>query len=147
MFDGLPVESIVANMALLGYDPRRYYPHGRASFEALARGFELGPHDLSFRCNLITTRDGRISDFTAGLIPDEKAHPLLWGLDFGDLGVAYDLHPGQSYRNLLLLRNAGVSPADISLAPPHEHIGRPFEQCLCRGLTPSCRKQIGRAHV
>ncbi|MFQ5631972.1 MAG: phosphoglycerate mutase, partial [bacterium] len=48
IFPNLPVGSIVANMGILGYDPYQFYPHGRASFEALAKGITLDDGDLAF---------------------------------------------------------------------------------------------------
>ena len=67
-FSDLPCGSPVANLAILGYDPHRYHPNGRSSFEALAAGTRLRPGDLSFRCNLVTISDDqRIADFT-GLV-------------------------------------------------------------------------------
>jgi 2,3-bisphosphoglycerate-independent phosphoglycerate mutase len=51
--DGMDPGSDVAQMSLLGYDPRKYYT-GRAPIEAVARNVQLSPDDWVFRCNLIT---------------------------------------------------------------------------------------------
>ena len=59
--------SDVATLSLFGYDPEQYYT-GRAPLEAAAMGIELGPDDWAVRCNLMTVRDGRLADFTAGHI-------------------------------------------------------------------------------
>ena len=39
IYPGLPMGSIVANLGILGYNPLRYYPNGRASFEAFSEFF------------------------------------------------------------------------------------------------------------
>ena len=63
--------SDVATLSLFGYDPERYYT-GRAPLEAAAMGIPLGPDDWAIRCNLMTIRDGRMTDFTAGHITSEE---------------------------------------------------------------------------
>src|SRR3989304_6862607 len=50
---GMEPGSDVAQMSLLGYDPRRYYS-GRAPIEAVARNIALSMDDWGFRCNLVT---------------------------------------------------------------------------------------------
>jgi 2,3-bisphosphoglycerate-independent phosphoglycerate mutase len=130
-YPGLPVGSIVANMAILGYDPRRYYPAGRASFEALAHQIELDDNDLAFRCNLIhVDSEGRISDFTAGQIPSETAKHMIAGIIRPQ---DMELYPGISYRNLLVWRGMGCDPEEIKVHPPHENIGRHYREILPRG--------------
>ena len=78
-FPGFPVESMVCIMGLLGYDPIKYYPSGRASFEAMAKGIPLKSNDIILRCNLITIDKDKqiIKDFTAGLIEDSHARALI----------------------------------------------------------------------
>ena len=68
--------SDVATLSLLGYDPERYYT-GRAPLEAAAMGIELGPDDWAIRCNLMTVRDGRLADFTAGHITSPEGRALI----------------------------------------------------------------------
>ena len=76
--------SDVATLSLLGYDPERYYT-GRAPLEAAAMGIELGPDDWAVRCNLMTIRDGKLTDFTAGHIT-ECRRPVLDRSDPGRAG-------------------------------------------------------------
>lgn len=54
--EGLKPGSDVANMAVLGFDPRKYYT-GRSPIEAVAMGIELKPTDVTLRCNLVTLSD------------------------------------------------------------------------------------------
>ena len=133
VFDDLPVGSIVAALAILGYSPHRYFPNGRASFEASASGIRLGPDDLAFRCNLISVQGGRIVDFTAGLIEDAVARSLV--LNVTQPNAAVELFPGQSYRNTLVYRRAGVPASAFLCAPPHENRGREIEELWVRART------------
>ena len=62
--DGFPPGSDVANLSVVGYDPRRYYT-GRAPLEAASMGVHLGESDIAFRCNLVTIEDGIMRDYSA----------------------------------------------------------------------------------
>lgn len=138
-FAGLPVESAVANMGILGYDPRVHYPSGRASFEALASGIALKENDLVFRCNLVSLDgDLRIRDFTAGLISDADALRVISSISTE--GTPFELYAGQSYRNLLVYRNSTVRANEIVTHPPHIHIGEPIHELRVRGRTAQGEK-------
>jgi len=131
-YPGLPVESAVANMGILGYDPYRFYPTGRASFEALARGIPLETGDIALRCNLISLdSQGAILDFTSRQIPDGEALSLISHLSTGSTGI--EIYSGQSYRNLLILRDAGILAADLVTHPPHLNIGKEWRPLLVSG--------------
>ncbi len=65
---GIRPGSDVANLALLGYDPSRYYT-GRGALEAIGAGIELSSNDVAFRCNFATVDDDfRVEDRRAGRI-------------------------------------------------------------------------------
>lgn len=51
--DGMKPGSDVANMAVMGYDPKKYYT-GRSPLEAASMGIDLAPDDAACRCNLVT---------------------------------------------------------------------------------------------
>ena len=127
--------SDVATLSLFGYDPERYYT-GRAPLEAAAMGHSLGPDDWAIRCNLMTIRDGRLADFTAGHITSEEGAPIIQALqaELGRPNVAF--HPGVSYRNLLIYRGqpgeARFNDQTIT-DPPHDHPGQPAAEHLPRG--------------
>lgn len=134
-YPDLPCGSPVANLAILGYDPHRYHPHGRSSFEALAAGTRLRPGDLALRCNLITvSADERIADFTAGQIETEVAAELVWAYELADTRM--ELYVGQQYRHCLIVRGAHVPPHELELAAPHCHQQAPIAPLLPRGTTP-----------
>jgi 2,3-bisphosphoglycerate-independent phosphoglycerate mutase len=129
-FPGFPIESMVCIMGLLGYEPEQYYPSGRAGFEAMAKGLPLSKNDLILRCNCVTAdlQEQRLTDFTAGLITDSDARKVITQIELPD--PHWELYPGQSYRNVLIIRNAGVNAKAIRCFEPHMHIGRSIHDIL-----------------
>jgi len=138
-FPGFPIESMVCIMGLLGYEPEQFYPSGRASFEAMAKGIPLHPNDLVLRCNTVTADLQRqvLTDFTAGLISDSDARALISQISLP--AEHWELYPGQSYRNILILRNAGVDARTLKCAEPHMHIGKPLKELLPQSSDPQTR--------
>ena len=126
---GMEPGSDVAQMSLLGYDPRRYYT-GRAPIEAVARNVQLSPDDWVFRCNLVTIADGKMADHSAGHISTEEAGKLIDELRslLGDEHVRF--YAGVSYRHLLVFKGLDF---EVQTYPPHDFIGRPIEKILPRG--------------
>jgi len=127
--------SDVATLSLLGYDPERYYT-GRAPLEAAAMGIELGPYDWAVRCNLMTIRDERLTDFTAGHITSAEGQSLIEAIQATVSDVNIEFHPGVSYRNLMIYRGRpGVTPftEETVTDPPHDHPGEPAVDHLPRG--------------
>jgi len=121
--------SDVAQMSLLGYDPRRYYS-GRAPIEAAARNIELAEDDWVFRCNLVTIADGKMQDHSAGHISTEEAGKLIKELDEQLGGKNFRFYTGVSYRHLLVFK---ARDFDVQTYPPHDFIGTPIEKILPRG--------------
>lgn len=116
--EGIGAGSDIANLSILGYDPKKYYT-GRGPIEAASIGVEMGPKDIAFRCNLITEKNGIIEDYCADHISSEEAKKLMEEMNhaFGDIGNFY---PGVSYRNLFLLHD---SNEEINTTPPHDVLG------------------------
>ena len=121
--------SDVAQMSLLGYDPRRYYS-GRAPIEAVARDIKLSMEDWVFRCNLVTIADGQMADHSAGHISTAEAANLIKELDeqLGNEQIRF--HTGVSYRHLLVFK---AMDFDVKTYPPHDHIGTAINKLLPRG--------------
>ena len=118
--------SDVANMAILGYDPRRYYT-GRGPLEALAMGISLEEEDVAFRCSLISTDGERITDHSAGNISNEEAHPLIQLVD-EKLGTRYwRFFPGVGYRHVMVWHEG---PTDVRCMPPHDVVGEQWAKHL-----------------
>jgi 2,3-bisphosphoglycerate-independent phosphoglycerate mutase len=118
----LPAGSDVANLSLLGYNPREHFT-GRAPLEAAAQGIALGPDDWAIRCNLVTIQEQVMRDFTAGHISSAESAVLLNAAQERLGGRHLQFCPGVSYRNLLIYRGRkGQSPfsRDTRTTPPHD---------------------------
>ena len=122
--DSLPPGSDVGNLAVLGYDPEKYYT-GRSPLEAASIGVSLGETDVTVRCNLVTLaeRDGRtvMEDYSAGHITDDDAAAIIEDLKKEFDGEEFSLSQGVSYRHLLLWRGGNSA---ISTTPPHDISGK-----------------------
>lgn len=124
--DGFEAGSDIANLGLLGYDPRTCYT-GRGPLEAASMQIELGPSDIAYRCNLVTVRDGIMADFSAGHISSAEGKELLSSLENTVRSASF--HPGVSYRNLVVLHGGAGSVT----VPPHDIVGRKIVSFLPRG--------------
>jgi 2,3-bisphosphoglycerate-independent phosphoglycerate mutase len=123
---GCEAGSDIANLSILGYDPRVYYT-GRGPIEAAGIGIDLGPGDVAYRCNLVTVRDGRMEDFSAGHIPTSEGASLVSAVAAGLGGIT--LSPGVSYRNLMVVPDGEGAVT----TPPHDIVGQDIEPHLPRG--------------
>jgi 2,3-bisphosphoglycerate-independent phosphoglycerate mutase len=124
--EGLPNGSDVANLSVLGYDPRACL-QGRGVLEAASMGVDLAPDDVAMRCNLLTIDpEGKIKNHSAGHIPTEEAAEIVRDLDRelgggrGDRPARF--HAGVSYRHLLVLPGGWASP-EFDCTPPHDFVG------------------------
>ncbi|MBF0624882.1 MAG: cofactor-independent phosphoglycerate mutase [Magnetococcales bacterium] len=110
--------SDVANLGVLGYDVRHSYS-GRSPLEAAAMGVELGPTDVSFRCNLVSlSADFRImEDFSADHITTPEAVELIQTVERELGSERFRFHPGVSYRHLLVWKDGRD---DLTCVPPHD---------------------------
>jgi 2,3-bisphosphoglycerate-independent phosphoglycerate mutase len=119
--DGFEPGSDVANLSLLGYDPRRYHT-GRAPFEAASMGVKLRHQQVAYRMNLVTlevrTQDEIIMrSHSSGDISTEEARPLVDSLKQGLSRPGIDIYPGVAYRHLLVWEDG---PLDSPTIPPHD---------------------------
>jgi len=137
---GMTPASDVANLAILGYDPVKYYS-GRGPLEAANMGIELNADDVAFRCNLITEDKGVLTDYSAEHIKTKEAQILLEELD-KKLGTAdIKFYGGISYRHLMVIKNGrhfsvGKKEADLTkirCMPPHDMVGQSIKENLPRG--------------
>ncbi len=125
----------MATLSLLGYDPDLYYT-GRAPLEAAAMGVELGPDDWAVRCNLMTIRDERLTDFTAGHITSEEGRSLIAAIQAALGHTNFEFRPGVSYRNLMIYRGrpgTSLFTGETVTDPPHDHPNEPAVEHLPRG--------------
>ena len=124
---GMEAGSDIANLSILGYDPRAVYT-GRGPLEAASMGVELRDGEVAFRCNLIFVENGKIIDFTAGHISSKEAEALLRALNEAEIAPFGRFYPGVSYRNLF------VCPLGEGLksTPPHDIVGRSVKEYLLK---------------
>ena len=120
--DGMYPGSDVANMALLGYDPRRYYT-GRGPIEAVAMGVPLDKGDAAYRCSLVYSDGERMLDYSSGHISTEEARPLIELLDKKLGGGRRKFYPGVQYRHIMAERGG---PVDLKTTPPHDMADHPL---------------------
>jgi 2,3-bisphosphoglycerate-independent phosphoglycerate mutase len=129
---GLPADSAVANLSVMGYDPARYYT-GRSPLEAVSMGIEMGPSDVAFRCNLVTlSEEGPYTektmvDYSAGEISSEEAAPLIESVQAKLGDDLRRFYPGISYRHCMIWRGG---PVGLELSKPHDIQGQPISGYL-----------------
>jgi 2,3-bisphosphoglycerate-independent phosphoglycerate mutase len=120
---GMIPASDVANLSILGYDPRKYYC-GRGPLEAANLGVELGESDVAFRYNTVTVYDDKMVDYSAGHISTKETKALAKILNKKLGSAKYSFYPGVSYRNLLMIRCDSPEEAgklsNITCHAPHD---------------------------
>ncbi len=129
---GLPAGSDVANLAVLGYDPRECYT-GRGPLEAANMGIALSPEDVAFRCNLVTLSgdaDPVMEDFTAGHISSPEAKRIIDDLETAFGSEVFHFYPGVGYRHLLVWKGG---EAGLTVTPPHDITGKATNPYLPQG--------------
>jgi len=143
-----PAGSDITSVAVLGYDPRKYYP-GPGPLEAAGLGVMVGEQDVVFRCTLITVRgergaDGRdrvaeakklgphvvMDDATAGLIDTEQARELLEAVNEQLGSETIQFYPGSGHRHLMVW--VGGKSRAVCL-DPQQLVGRPIAEALPSG--------------
>ena len=119
---GMPPGSDVANLSVLGYDPRKYYS-GRSPLEAVSIGAPLADGDVTFRVNLVTLSDEaeyadkRMLDYSSDEISSEESAQLMAAVQKTLGSDALQFYAGTSYRNLLVWKQGSV---DCQLTAPHD---------------------------
>ncbi len=117
---GQAAGSDTAHMAILGYDPFKYY-RGRGPFEARGVGIDVRPGDVAFRCNFATVDGRKVLDRRAGRIEsgtDELAAAISEGVShIGEVQCIFA--PSVAHRAALVLRGEGLSH-EITPVDPHE---------------------------
>lgn len=127
--EDMPPGSDVANLSVLGYDPKIYYT-GRGPLEARSMGIELNEDEIAYRCNIVTIKDGVMIDYSAGHIPSDSAKELIELIE-KELGTdEIRFYPGVSYRHLMVQKRGGES---LKCTPPHDITGRRYEEYLPEG--------------
>ncbi|HOX54550.1 MAG: cofactor-independent phosphoglycerate mutase [Candidatus Omnitrophica bacterium] len=130
---GMTPASDVANLSILGYDPKKYYT-GRGPLEAANLGVELAEGDVAFRCNLVTIENDKMVDYSAGHITSKEASILIKSLDVKLGSKTIKFYHGVSYRHLMVIKNTqDVDFSRINCTPPHDILGKDIARYLPRG--------------
>ena len=135
---GMYPGSDVANMDLLGYDPRRYYT-GRGPIEALAMGVPMDAGDVAYRCSLASSDGTTLFDNSAGHITTEEARPLI---ELIELKLGSDkrrFYPGVQYRHIMAEKGGSI---DLQTIPPHDFVGQPLAGHWPEGAGAERLKQL-----
>lgn len=133
--DGMKPGSDVANMSVLGFNPKLYYT-GRSPLEAVSMGIELNDTDVTVRCNLVTLSDDEpydkkiMLDYSAGEITTAEAAELINYLKGYFDSDKFRFYPGISYRHCLVVKNGNTGH---ELTPPHDISDRPVTGRLPKG--------------
>ena len=123
--DGMKPGSDVANLAVLGYDPKRNYS-GRSPLEALSVGVTMEPTDVILRCNLVTLSENEpyaektIIDHSSGEISSADADILMDAIRQAFNSEAFQFYSGTSYRHITIWKNGTV----LDFQQPHDHLGQ-----------------------
>ena len=122
LYEGMPTGSDIANLSVLGYDPKKYYT-GRSPIEALGLGIDLCDDDTVFRLNLVSIsteepfEEKVMLDHSSDKITNEEAYELLDALrdEFGSDAISF--HRGVSYRHILIWKGIDYG---YTMKPPHD---------------------------
>lgn len=140
--DGMKPGSDVANLSVLGYNPKEVYT-GRSPLEAGSIGIDLLDTDIATRANLVTVSeepnyaDKTMIDYSAGEISTEEAKVLIDYLAEKLNDDKYKLYSGISYRHCFVTANGKLAG---DLTPPHDITGKPV-----KGHLPT--SEVGKVYL
>ena len=131
--DGISPGSDVANLSVMGYDPKIYYT-GRSPLEAVSMGIDLLPTDVALRCNLVylseaedSYADKTMIDYSSDEISTEEARILIEAVNNELSSENIKFYPGISYRHCLVWSNGKIG---LGCTPPHDILERKVTEYL-----------------
>lgn len=134
--EGMSPGSDTANLAVLGYNPQKYYT-GRSPLEALSIGVDMKRTDVAIRCNIVTLSENeeifeerKIIDHSSSEISTEDAKVLLDAVRNELESDIYKYYLGTSYRHLTIWDHGEV----VELKPPHDILGKVIGEYLPKDL-------------
>lgn len=125
--------SDVANLSVMGYDPRLYYT-GRSPLEAASIGIQMADTDIAMRCNLVTVSDEEnyedktLVDYCADDISTAEGAEIVKALKEAFDCDEFTYYSGVSYRHCLIWHHGLDNIGDLT--PPHDITGRPVKNYL-----------------
>ncbi len=135
LYEGMPTGSDIANLSVLGYDPKKYYT-GRSPIEALGLNIPLCDDDTVFRLNLVSIsidepfEEKIMLDHSSDKITNEEAYELLDALkeEFGSDVISF--YRGVSYRHILIWKGIDYG---YTMMPPHDILEQKITEYLPGG--------------
>ncbi len=125
--DGLKPASDIANLSVLGYDPKHYYT-GRSPLEAVSMGIAMADTDIALRCNLVTLSEEfdysakTMRDYSAGDISTAEAAEIIKSVQEHFGNDLFRFYSGVSYRHCLICHNGTMDLG--TMTPPHDISGK-----------------------
>ncbi len=133
--EGLKPGSDIANMSVLGYNPKECYT-GRSPLEAVSIGVNMADTDIIFRCNLVTLSDEKdyeaktMVDYSAGDISTADATEIIKSVQEHFGNDIFSFYAGVAYRHCLVWKNGTLDLG--SMTPPHDISGRVIGEYLSK---------------
>ena len=133
--EGLKPGSDIANMSVLGYNPKECYT-GRSPLEAVSIGVEMLDSDIIFRTNLVTLSDEKnyedkvMVDYSAGDISTEEAREIIKSVEEHFGNDIYKFYGGVAYRHCLVWHGGTLDLGKMT--PPHDISGRVIGEHLSK---------------
>ncbi len=133
--EGLKPGSDIANMSVLGYNPRDCYT-GRSPLEAVSIGVDMKDTDIIFRTNLVTLSDEEnyedktMVDYSAGDISTEEAREIIKSVEEHFGNDIYKFYGGVAYRHCLVWNNGTLDLGKMT--PPHDISGKVIGEHLSK---------------
>ena len=133
--EGLKPGSDVANLSVMGYDPKICYT-GRSPLEAASIGVDLADTDAALRCNIVTLSDEEnyedktMVDYCAGDISTEEAREIISSVEEAFGNEIFRFYSGVSYRHCLVVKNGTTELG--AMTPPHDISGKVISGYLSR---------------
>ncbi|MBQ8816247.1 MAG: cofactor-independent phosphoglycerate mutase [Lachnospiraceae bacterium] len=130
--EGMKPGSDVANLAVLGYNPKENYS-GRSPLEALSIGVPMEATDIALRCKIVTLSEEdkpfeelTIIDHSSSEISTEDCGILVEEVKKVLQNEIYRFYVGTSYRHCLIWKQGSV----MELVQPHDVLGQVIGQHL-----------------
>ncbi len=131
--EGLKPGSDVANLSVLGYDPKKYYT-GRSPLEAVSIGVKMLDDDIALRCNLVSLSDEEnyedktMVDYSGGDISTPEAAEIIKSVEEHFGNDIFKFYSGVQYRHCLIWHKGTVDLGNMT--PPHDISGQVVGQHL-----------------
>lgn len=145
--DGLKPASDIANLSVLGYDPKVYYT-GRSPLEAVSIGIDMAETDIALRCNLVTLSGEddyatkTMLDYSGGDISTAEAAEIILSVQDHFGSDVFRFYSGVSYRHCLIEHDGTLDLGNLTA--PHDISGRVIGAYLSTSVNASPLIQMMR---